>query len=47
MAEGQLTASWRTRMVRQMAHGDGVFRVLTLVFALVVVGLVVAVGVVT
>ena len=47
MAEGQLTASWRTRMVRQMAHGDGVFRVLTLMFALVVVGLVVAVGVVT
>lgn len=39
--------TWRARLTRQTEHGDHVFRLVALFFALIVVGLVVAVGVVT
>ena len=43
----QASEGWRDRLNRRMEHGDWIFRLVTLLFALVVVGLVVAVGVVT
>lgn len=50
MAEANIaqdSEGWRDRLTRRMEHGDWLFRLITLVFALMVIGLVVAVGIVT
>lgn len=48
MAQAELSrTSLGERIARRTRHGDGIFWLVTLVFALVVIGLVVAIGVVT